>query len=219
MKTPIWITNFKNYKTSVGDNGVQLAKIHERVAKETGVNLAVAVSPIDVYRISRAVSIPVLVQHIDPVDFGKGTGNILPESAVQAGAMGTLLNHSERRLSPDVVATSCEYGRRANLLTILCAENEEEVGVFSALKPDFLAFEPPELIGSSTDSVASSKPRSIEMSVRAAQGVPLLVGAGIKSSEDVRISLELGARGFLVASAITKADDPESILRELVSAF
>jgi thiazole synthase ThiGH ThiG subunit len=46
-----------------------------------------------------------------------------------------------------------------------------------------------------------------------------LVGAGVNSVSDVKIALELGAQGFLVATAIVKAEDPEKVLRKFVGAF
>jgi len=87
------------------------------------------------------------------------------------------------------------------------------------LDPDFLAYEPPELIGSRSASVASENPKSIAESVSVARDIPLLVGAGVNSPEDVKVALKLGAKGFLVATAIVKAPNPEKALLELVSAF
>ncbi|MEM3370067.1 MAG: triose-phosphate isomerase, partial [Candidatus Micrarchaeia archaeon] len=49
--------------------------------------------------------------------------------------------------------------------------------------------------------------------------IPVLCGAGIKNSEDVRIAIELGARGILVASGITKAKDPKTATLELIKGF
>ncbi|MCF7812476.1 triose-phosphate isomerase [Candidatus Gracilibacteria bacterium] len=219
LETPIWITNFKNYESSVGRNGLELAKIHERVAQEMNISVGVAVSNVDLYRIAKEVSIPVLAQHVDPIDYGKCTGHILPQAVKKAGAIGTLLNHSERRLDLEVLEYCVSCAQKATLKRIICAESPEEVEQFVGLYPDFIAYEPPELIGSSKASVASAKPDSIRKSVKLAGDIPLLVGAGINTSEDVKISLELGAKGFLVASAITKAADPEKKLRELLSAF
>ena len=44
----------------------------------------------------------------------------------------------------------------------------------------------------------------------------VLVGAGIKDREDVSLSLALGANGVLLASGITKAEDPYAVLLDLV---
>jgi triosephosphate isomerase len=219
LPTPIWITNFKNYEVATGNGAVELAKIHEQVARELKATIAVAVNPVDLYRVSQAVSIPVLAQHVDGVDYGNFTGKVLPQSVKKAGAVGTLLNHSERRLDPEALENTISCAQKASLARIVCAENPEEIEAFAAFGPDFLAFEPPELIGDASKSVASEKPDSILDSVRLAQGIPVLVGAGINCARDVEISLSLGARGFLVASAIVKSKDPLQSLRELVAAF
>lgn len=217
IKTPLWITNFKNYEQAVGSNAVKLAKIHEKVAKETGVSIAIAVNALDIARVAEAVSIPVFAQHIDGCDYGSFTGHILPQAVKKAGAVGTLLNHSENRIEADCLSNTSTYAQKTSLCRVVCAENAEEVGQFSEFEPDFIAYEPPELIGSSDLSVATAKPEVIADSVAAARGIPLLVGAGINSVKDIEISLKLGAKGFLVASAIVKAADPEKALREMVT--
>ncbi|MDH3324403.1 MAG: triose-phosphate isomerase [Candidatus Peregrinibacteria bacterium] len=219
LQTPIWITNFKNEEAAIGSRALELAKIHEKVAKETGAQIGVAVSPVDLYRISQEVSIPVFAQHVDAIDYGKHSGFILPQAVKKAGAVGTLLNHSEHRTDPEILKNTVSCAQKASLIRIVCAENPEEVEQYAEFDPDMLAFEPPELIGSTTASVATDNPKSIAESVKVSRGIPVLVGAGINSKEDVRVSLDLGAQGFLVATAIVKAPDPEQALRDFVSAF
>lgn len=215
LTTPIFITNFKTYRQATGKNAVELAKIHERVALDTGKSLAVAVSACDLYRVASSVNIPVFAQHIDPVDFGGYTGHVLPQSVKNAGAVGTLLNHSEKRIAFDVLEPSLAFGQKSSLARVVCAETPQEIAEYACMDLDFLAFEPPELIGG-TRSVASESPDLIKKSVELAADIPLLVGAGINQPEDIEVALDLGARGFLVASAIVKADDPEMVLRKLV---
>lgn len=216
LKTPIFITNFKAYRQATGKNAVELAKIHERVALDMGKSLGVAVSACDLYRVASSVNIPVFAQHIDPVDFGGYTGHVLPQSVKNAGAVGTLLNHSEKRIDVDTLEQSLAFGQKSSLARVVCAASPEEVSEWACMDLDFLAFEPPELIGG-TRSVSSESPDLIKKSVEAAGDIPLLVGAGINQPRDIEVALDLGASGFLVASAIAKADDPEKILRSLVA--
>lgn len=217
---PFWITNFKNYEEAVGENAVRLAKIHERVANDTGCAIGIAVNVVDLARVAQAVKIPVFAQHLDAIEYGKNTGWILPQTVQFAGANGTLLNHSERRLDKNILKKSCDLAKKLNLMRLVCAKNPEELGKFAqTLDVDFLAFEPPELIGSKIESVASAKPKSITDSVRLAHGKPVFVGAGIRTAQDIEASLSLGAQGFLVASAVVQASDPEKVLRTLVKTF
>ncbi len=217
LPRPIFITNFKNFEESTGTNAVKMAKIHEKVASDMGVSIGICVSAFDMFRVTRVVSIPVFAQHMDPIDYGNCTGHLLPQSAKKAGAVGTLLNHSERRLDLEVLENTTSCAQKASLVRIVCAEGPEEIERFAKFHPDFLAFEPPELIGSKTKSVSSEAPVSIEHSVQMAKGIPVLVGAGVSSAKDIEVALGLGAQGFLVATAVVKADDPEKKLKELVS--
>jgi triosephosphate isomerase (TIM) len=209
------ITNFKTYEQASGDRALALAKIHDEVARETGADIRIAVQPMDLRRISDIVNIPVLAQHVDGVNFGSATGHILPESAQMAGAVGTLLNHSERRLKRTYLADCIARAKEVGLIVILCAKDPEEGASFLEFDPDFIAVEPPELIGGDI-SVSTAQPKIIENASRLI-GDKLLVGAGVKNGQDVRLAVQLGAKGVLLASGVTKAEDPKAVLQNLVS--
>ena len=49
--------------------------------------------------------------------------------------------------------------------------------------------------------------------------MPVLAGAGITGGDDAARAVELGSAGVLVASAVMKAADPESKMRELAEAM
>jgi uncharacterized protein related to proFAR isomerase len=49
-------------------------------------------------------------------------------------------------------------------------------------------------------------------------GHNVLVGAGINSADDLKISLKLGAKGILLASAIVKSELPDNSLRNILKA-
>jgi len=210
------ITNFKLYESATGDKALALAKIHEEVAKETGTDIQVAVQPIDLARISQEVDIPVLAQHIDPKIFGSGTGHILPESVKMAGAVGTILNHSERRLEREVLEASIKRAKEIGLTTVVCAETPEEGASFLEFDPDYIAVEPPELIGGDI-SVSTSQPEIIENASKLIGPEKLLVGAGVKNGVDVKTCIQLGAKGVLLASGVTKAENPKAVLMDLAS--
>ena len=78
-------------------------------------------------------------------------------------------------------------------VTVVCAKDSKEAAKIAKVSPDFIAVEPPELIGGEV-SVSKAKPDIIRESVKAVGGKSkLLVGAGVKTGEDVRIALKLGA--------------------------
>lgn len=214
MDLPVIIVNFKTYESATGDNAVKLAKIHEEVARETGAEIAVCVQPADLYPVSREVSIPVFSQHIDSVSYGSNTGHILPESVKQSGAFGTLLNHAEKQIPFDDIANYIKRARQAELFVVVCANDPEAGEKIASLNPDLVALEPPELIGGDV-SVSKAKPEIIKKAVELVGEEKLLVGAGVKTGEDVKKAVELGAKGVLLASGVTKAENPKAVLYDL----
>ncbi len=217
MKLPSIIVNFKLYEQATGDSALKLAKIHDEVAKETGASIGIAVNPLDLSKIVDAMEvIPVFSQHIDPVGYGSHTGHILPELVKEHGAYGTIINHSEFKMEDQRVAEAVQRAREVDLYTIVCADSPEEAKKILACQPDLIAVEPPELIGGDI-SVSKASPYIIEEAVEIAGDSRVLVGAGVKDADDVKIALALGAKGVLLASGVTKADDPYSVLMDLVS--
>jgi triosephosphate isomerase len=208
------IVNFKTYESAVGENAVLLAKIHETIAIETGAPIAVAVNALDLEKVAATVQIPVFAQTLDAADFGSFTGSIVPELLQKMGIAGTLLNHSEKRVVaqlPGLVAAA----KKAGLQIVICAENDLEAAEFAEkFQPNFVAVEPPELIGGDI-SITSANPEIIENSVAKVGSIPLLVGAGVKNGEDVATAIKLGAKGVLLASGVTKTENPAEILRDL----
>ena len=214
MEIPQIIVNFKTYPAGTGDKALELAKIHEKVAKDTGVNIAIAVQAVDIFRIANEVDIPVFAQHFDLSEEGSFTGHITPHSLKAAGAFGTLLNHAEKRLTVDDVEESINLARNLGLFTIVCADTAYTGKALSELDPNLVAVEPPELIGGDI-SVCTANPQIILDSVEMIGKGKVLIGAGVKTKEDVSMAMKHGAVGVLLASGVTKAADPERVLREL----
>jgi len=158
-------------------------------------------------------------QHVDPVDHGSHTGSTLAEAVADAGAVGTLSNHSERRLTLAAVDGAVDAAERAGLETCVCANDPEQIAAATALGPDAVAVEPPALIGGDV-SVSTADPGIVEDAVAAAHEVDpevdVFCGAGISTGEDVLAARELGADGVLLASGVAKADDPAAALSDLL---
>lgn len=160
-------------------------------------------------------------QHVSPNGHGSHTGSTLAEALADAGASGTILNHSERRITLDAIDTGIAAAARANLDTLVCANTPEQVAAVTALGPDMVAVEPPELIGTGTP-VSMADPDIVSEAVAAAHDIdptiPVLCGAGISTGEDVKSAEDLGADGVLLASGVAKADNPRDVLGDLVAA-
>ncbi len=218
MRKDLLVVNFKAYSESSGEHAVALSKIAESVSKKTGIPVILAVQSTDIALITSSVQIPVFAQHVDPNLPGAKTGSVTIESVTQAGACGSILNHSEKRLDLIVLKDTLAHARNAGFPILLCAKDAAEAKSFSLLNPDFIAIEPPELIGGNV-SVSTARPNVISDGVKAVGGIPLLVGAGIKTQEDVRIAKKLGARGILVASGVVLANNPKKVLLDLARGF
>jgi len=208
----ILLINLKTYEEGTGAKALEIAKIANRFAGGK-TEIIIAAQATDIRLIASEVNIPVFSQHVDPVKYGSGTGWTLPESVKHAGAKGTLLNHSERRIDTETLRKSLSRCRELALRTVVCAETPDKAKEIASLKPDYIAIEPPELIGGDI-SVSKTRPEVITDSIRKVNSVariPVLCGAGIKNSGDVRKALELGAKGILVASGVVRADVKEAI--------
>lgn len=219
---PVIIVNFKTYLESTGKRAVELAKQAQKVSRETGYYVGVAPQLADLRAVAEAVDIPVFAQHIDPIKPGGFTGHVLAEAAQEAGAVGTLINHSERQLKLSDIDEIVKMTREKGLMSIVCANNPTISAAVASLKPDMVAIEPPELIGTGIP-VSKAQPEivtgTVELVRRVNEKVVILCGAGISHGADVSAALKLGTQGVLVASGIVKAKDPYAIMREFAEAM
>lgn len=211
----ILIVNFKTYEETSGDNALKVALLCEKAAKETGKKVIVCVQAVDLRLVSSKVSIPVYAQHVDDSEFGANTGSIVPEAVILAGAKGTLINHSEKRIPEKEIARIVTKCRNLGVKSIVCAKDAKEARILSFYRPDFIAIEPPELIGGEI-SVSSAEPEVIKKTVVNSSGVPVLCGAGVHTRKDVSKAIRLGTKGVLLASGVAKALDPYKKILELL---
>ncbi|QLG62237.1 triose-phosphate isomerase [Halorarum salinum] len=198
---------------------VAVATAARDVAEESGARIAVSPQAAHLPAVA-GTGVETWAQHVSPVGHGSHTGSTLAEAVADAGAVGTLLNHSENRLKLADVDGSLDAADRADLETVVCGNNPDQAAAAAALGPDAVAVEPPELIGGD-DSVATADPSIVEDSAAAVAAVnddvDLFCGAGVSTGEDVAAAAELGASGVLLASGVAKAEDPRAVLRDLVS--
>lgn len=213
--------NYKTYEESSAEKALELTKIIEEVAKEKQIKIIPVVQVIDLKEIIDSTTLEVWVQSVDPIEFGAHTGSILPKEVFDVGAKGTFLNHSESKIEKfEVLQETVKLCKETGLKTLVFAADIEELKRNLDTNPDYISYEPPELVGGSV-SVSSSRPEVISEAANIAKdaGVPLIIGAGIHTQEDIKKGLELGAAGFAIASSIVKAEDPRRELLELVEGY
>jgi triosephosphate isomerase (TIM) len=220
MSSPLILVNLKTFKEGMGNRGHMIANAAQLVARESGVTIGIAPSYMDLHPLSHHFAIPVYAQHVDGFEPGAHTGHITAEALRTAGAAGSLVNHSERRLTLAEIEASVRALQAQKLISVVCSNNESTSAGAAALAPEYVAIEPPELIGSGV-SVSKANPDIIRRSVAAVHAinpqVRVLTGAGIQSGECVKIAVDLGTDGVLLASSVVKAKEPGAVLRDLVS--
>ncbi|MFP9062430.1 triose-phosphate isomerase [Natrialbaceae archaeon A-chndr2] len=209
------LVNLKTYPC----DPVAVAEAAAEVDDTTDARIAVAPQAAHLEAVAET-GVETWAQHVDPIEYGSNTGHTLAETVADAGAAGTLINHSEHRLTLDDIDGSVQAAERAGLETVVCANNPPQIGAAAALGPDAVAVEPPELIGSGTP-VSQADPDIVSDAVDAAgavdSDVTVLCGAGISTGDDVVAAGELGSKGVLLASGVAKADDPATALADLVA--
>jgi len=184
--------------------------------------VAIAPQATDIATLAARVRISVLAQHVDPVEPGARTGAIVAEAIRSAGAVGSLVNHSERPLEDAAVGDAVGRLVRLGLVPVVCASDVGSAARLARYQPAYLAVEPPELIGGDR-SVTTARPEVVSGAVAAVRAASpttrVLCGAGIHDRNDVAAALRLGAQGILVASAVTRAADPARAIAELLAGF
>ena len=207
------VINFKNYK--VGNEVIDLLRKIEIYHNKA----IVAVPFIELKDVVREISsqnMQVYGQHVDHHEIGRGTGYVTPESLVNAGAKGTLLNHSEHRLSITEIKKTIKRCNEVGLKTIICSSSLREVSQLKKLNPYALAFEDKKLIATGK-SITEHKQHDIKKFVDILKDTEIipLCGAGISTGDDVAHALVLGCKGVLVSSVVANSQTPEKFLKEV----
>jgi triosephosphate isomerase len=217
----MFVINCKNYEEIAGTEIIKFVKIAERISKKFKVKIAIA-PPQHLIGLVSNSSITILAQHIDDSKIGSTTGFVIPELLKKSKVNGSLINHSEHRISSSEIKKLILKLKELKMISILCVKDVAEAKKYVKLEPDYIAIEPPELIGSGR-SVSTEKPELITkaaVAIKIAKNkTKLLCGAGIVSGNDVSKAIELGSKGILVASGIVKAKDWNKTISEFAKAL
>ena len=208
---PLIFLNFKTYQKATGEKALKLAKIANRYK-----NVFICLQDLDIHRVSSRVKVPVFAQHAESFSYGSHTGHVTIGALKQAGAKGAMINHSENRIPMGKVKAIIKHAKKLKFPLLVCVKNLREAKIVNKLKPKYIAYEPPKLIGSGK-SVTEYTPYNVHKFCKIVNSSIPLVGAGISNQKDVKKALELGAKGVLLASAFVKSKDPKKLLKSLTS--
>ncbi|MCH9657659.1 triose-phosphate isomerase [archaeon] len=217
----MFVINCKNYEEISGDMIIKFVKTAEKISKKYKVKIAIS-PPQHLIGLVSNSSIPILAQHVDDSKVGSTTGFVVPELLKKSKVKGSLINHSEHRISGKEIEKLVSKLSELKMISVLCVKNVAEAKKYLKLNPDYIAIEPPELIGSGK-AVSTEKPELIAKAASIVNGsenkTKLLCGAGIVSGDDVAKASELGSKGILVASGIIKAKNWDKIISEFAKAL
>lgn len=213
------ILNLKTYVESTGENLFKLLDAVRIVTEEIPqAKDIVFVSPSMIQLADAKSKYPTLnfvSQSVDHKDAGSTTGWVTAENLLAIGVEHSVYNHSEHRYFPEVQLESLQV---KGMKLIVCVENADETKTVLANNPFAVAYEPKDLIGSGVS--VTTRPEAVKEFIEVAKGkTKVIIGAGVSTGEDVAKGLELGAEGFLLASAFVKAADPVAKLKELIAPY
>ncbi|MFA6519069.1 MAG: triose-phosphate isomerase [Candidatus Shapirobacteria bacterium] len=212
------LINFKIYRETFGEEAVKLARVIKEVSDKYKIRIVVAVSALDAVRI-KETGAEVWLQDVDGDREGKATGSISMEQAMELGIKGSLINHSERQIAKGTVLKILK-NRPKGFEIMCCAKSRGQIEKWvDKAKPDWILFEPPELIASKDKSVATENPEMIKRVAELVKNSKLMVGAGVKNRKDVEISLKMGAKGVGLSSAFVLASNPREVLEEIAEGY
>lgn len=221
LRAPIFEVGLKGY--AYGAEAVRLALAADRLAEALDVTVIFDPQAVDIAAVARvARHLHVFAQHIDPVTPGRGAGAVLAEAIREAGAVGTMLNHSERRMTLTDIAGAIRRAREVGLATLVCADSPEEAAAVASLRPDIVLAEPPELIATSR-SAATEMQWFVERAAKLVRAVDpdilVMCGAGVQTPDDVARMMALGVDGTGSSSAILLASDPVAQMEAMLVAL
>jgi len=220
IRPPVFEIGLKGY--CWGADAVRLAVEADRLAEALGVSIVFNPQTVDIRPVAQATRrILVFAQHMDPVEPGRGVGGVLAEALRDAGAVGTLLNHSEKPVTLGALARTIERAQAVGLFTLVFADSPAEAAALACLGPDIVLAEPPELIatGVSAGNVMADFVAATVAAVKAVDPAVLVMsGAGVNGPDDVDRMIRLGLDGTGSSSGILRAADPAAAMRAMLEA-
>jgi len=222
LNRPVFLINFKNYREILGEGAMRLAADAALASEGLDLELILAPPVPTLSAVAAASRLRVFGQGVGNQSEGKSTGAIIPEALKASGCAGSIINHSELRLPHETIRALLPRMKGLRLSSCVCGEDAGEIASLAAFDPEYLAVEPPELIGSGI-AVSQARPELLRETVASARRAgyhgKLLCGAGIVTGEDARAAMRLGMDGVLVASSVVKANDWGAKVRELAAAL
>ncbi|MCA0293862.1 MAG: triose-phosphate isomerase [Actinobacteria bacterium] len=160
----------------------------------------------------------IFAQGMDLDDLGPSVGRVLPESLVDAGADGVMLNHDSNPLDPAQLRRSIRRAQDLGLMTMVCAGDEAEVLGLLPLHPTIVLFEPPELIGHAGGADRAWIAHVNAQARALAPDVLMMHAGGVGTPEDAYRIMRSGADGTGSTSGVLLDESPPRAAARFISA-
>ena len=215
IRAPYFEIGFKCFMW--GDRMLQLAKGVDAIACKYDLDVILTPQYADIRLLAENTRyVHVYAQHMDALRPGRGLGSVLPESVREAGAVGVMLNHAEKKLTLEQIRDTIARADEVGLATIVCADSVREIEAVARLSPNLIVAEPTELIGTGVASDMRYVKDTIEAVRRINPDIMVLQGAGISGPLDVANMIRAGAQATGSTSGIMKAADPLAAAEEML---
>ncbi len=200
-----------------GERFLRLAKAVDKIAVKYDLDVILTPQYADIRLIAENTErVHVYAQHMDPLLPGRGLGSVLAESFKEAGAVGVMLNHAEKKLTPEILRETIARADAVGLASIVCADTVAEIKEVAGMHPNLIVAEPTELIGTGKTSDMSYVRETIAAVRRINPRIMVLQGAGISTPDDVRRVILAGAEATGCTSGIIKNPNPEGMAEEML---
>lgn len=219
---PHFGVNLKIYPETYGNHALRLARLLEEIEADTDARFVLTPQLPDLRTVAAETDVAVVAPYMDATEPGRGMGRILPETLADAGADGVVLNHAENRDTLTDLVWKIDRCRDLGMDSIVCVDSIEMGRAIAEFDPDMMTYEMPEDISTGRAITQTHPDRVRDFLAMIEEENPrtrVLVGGGISTPEDVRLAFEQGAHASGAASAVSLADDRESLLRDIAAVF
>ena len=218
IRTPYFEIGTKNY--IYGDTVLEYAKAADRAAEKYDIDVLFITPAVEIRRVvENTKNLIVLAPYMDTLRPGRGMADILPEALKAAGAQGVVINHCEKPMSLPQMKKTIDRARELDFLVFACADTLEEAKAIAQLHPDIINPEPSAIIGGGN---GISPMDYVKDSIRVIKEIypDILVeqAAGITNGDQVYDFIMAGSEAAGAASGIMNADDPLSMIDEMIAA-
>jgi triosephosphate isomerase len=200
---------------------LKLARHADKLSVQYDVRIIFTPQCVDIPLLAGATKhILVFAQHMDSLRVGRGIGSVLPEAIKEAGAIGTMLNHAEKKLSMAEIERTIQRADEVGLATLVCADDAEEAVQIAKMGPNVILAETPSSIGSGRPGSNTREIQRVNQLVAQIDpNIQVLHGGGISTANDVYNVIKSGADATGCTSGVVLAENPLNKLEEMIGAM